>query len=65
MIVTSISGSIPTKRVGLAEVPTTATDDDILEVALKAGRETRSSLFGWHINRDDRGGFANVSLHTD
>lgn len=65
MIITSVSGSIPTKRVGMTDVPSSATDEQVLETALVAARETRSSLFGWRVERNVEEGTASVSLYTD
>jgi hypothetical protein len=59
----SSTGSIPTKRVRVEDVADTDTDAEILEVALAFTGETRSSLYGTHVDRF--GTVACVSLHTD
>jgi hypothetical protein len=58
-------GSIPTKRVRVEGITPDDTDDEILECALRYAGETRSSLFGWRVERYDDEGVASVALHTD
>lgn len=41
----------------------TATDDQIAMFAMDAANETRSSLFGWTVNRFDD--YTTVDLYTD
>lgn len=52
------------KRVVLTDT-TGETDEQVLDAALDAARETPSSLFGWVIDRDKARGVAVVTLHTD
>ena len=59
----SVTGSIPTKRVRIEDVAETDTDAEIVECALAFTGETRSSLFGTHLDRF--GEVAGVSLYTD
>lgn len=65
MRIESKMGRIPTKRVYVVEVEATDTNDDILDFAMKATGETRSSLFGWNVDRFDHSGCASVQLYTD
>ena len=53
-----------TTVVVVEEIPQDATDDAVLESALVAARETRSSLFGWVVNRNGSP-TATVDLWTD
>lgn len=47
------------------EAPENANDNDVLEAALSAAGENRSSLFGWSINYWPVGEVWTVDLHTD
>lgn len=59
----TVTGSIPTKRVRIEDVADTDTDEEIIAVALAFTGETRSTLFGTHLDRF--GAVACVSLYTD
>jgi len=53
------------KRVVVRRV-TDETDDAIIAEAMRAAGESRSSLFGWHVNRcEDTPSTVVVTLHTD
>jgi len=63
MKVLSVTGSIPTKRVVIAEIDETTPDSEVVDLALAATGETRSSLFGTRTER--HGSVATVHLYTD
>lgn len=63
MRVLSITGRIPTKRVVVADIHPSTTDREVIDFAIEAAGETRSSLFGTSIER--HGTVATVSLYTD
>lgn len=64
MIATGVYRGRTIKSVTLIEVEESDTESRILDVALEAARETRSSLFGWAINNNG-GPIVTVDLHTD
>lgn len=65
MRVVQITGSVPSKRVRVEGfAPDRPVSDDLVAgFAMRAANETPSSLFGWHVTRDEEG--ATVVLHTD
>jgi len=63
MEIISVTGSIPTKRVVIQHA-STIEDDKLVNLAIFAARESKSSLFGWSVTRHDDNS-ATVALHTD
>lgn len=63
MIAAQVVRGRTVKTVTVAEIHPSEDDAAVLAVALVAARETRSSLFGWRVERE--GSRARVELHTD